>query len=188
MKIAIDAGHGPNTKGKCSPDNKLREFMFNEKVANKMKAILTNKGYVVIFTHDSLTDVPLKERINLANNLKVDVLISIHANAFGTTWNEANGIETYCYIGSQGKSKSLANIVQNELVHFTKLKNRGVKQANFAILRETKMPSILVECGFMTNKREAKLLQSDDYATLCAEAIVSGFLKWKTIHKKVTEM
>ncbi len=177
-KIIVDAGHGPQTAGKQSPDGALREFTFNEAVAIRLKKLLITEGITVIFSHDNTRDVSLSERITLANKLKVDAFVSIHANAFGTVWNAANGIETYTCLHPSKASVIMATHVQQALQMRTSRKDRGVKKGDFAVLRETTMPAILVECGFMTNKEEANLLKSTSYQQKCAQAIAFGVLCW----------
>ncbi len=177
-KIIVDAGHGPNTPGKRSPDGSLREFMFNAAVAEKIKYLLHRENICVIFSHTYSHDVPLHERVTLANHLKVDAFISIHANAFGRDWNEAQGIETFTCVNTGKITKSLANGVQQELIKLTGRRDRGVKQRNFTVLQDTSMPAILVECGFMTNENELKLLKSSHYQKQCAQAITNGVLRW----------
>jgi len=175
-RIIVDAGHGPNTAGKRSPDGMLREFTFNEAVAIKLRKLLSVEGFKVIFSHDNARDVPLSERISLANKLNVDAFVSIHANAYGTTWNDANGIETFTSLHPSETSLKMAICVQQSLFLMTGGKNRGIKKGDFAVLRETEMPAILVECGFMTNKKEAHLLKSPAYQKHCAQAIHFGLL------------
>ncbi|MET0959738.1 MAG: N-acetylmuramoyl-L-alanine amidase, partial [Psychrobacillus psychrotolerans] len=97
MKIMLDAGHGPNTAGKRTLDGKMKEFEFNEAVLQFVNKELTAFGLIVINSHDRGRDVPLIERTALANKIGVDAFISIHANAFGTTWNNTSGIETFTY-------------------------------------------------------------------------------------------
>ena len=172
----IDAGHGPDTPGKRSPDGTLREFMFNGAVSNRLKEFLETDGFTVIFSHDNIRDVPLSERILFANKEKVDAFVSIHANAYGTTWNDAYGIETYTSLLPSDTSKKMAYCVQQSLILRTGGKSRGVKKADFAVLLRTTMPAILVECGFMTNLKEAKLLKSTEYQLKCAQAIYFGLL------------
>ncbi|MGI2329396.1 N-acetylmuramoyl-L-alanine amidase family protein [Planococcus sp. YIM B11945] len=174
MKIMIDAGHGPETAGKRSPDGRMREFHFNSPVADELKRQLTAAGHTAIFSHHPSHDVPLNERIQLANRLKVDLFVSIHANAFGAAFNSANGIETYLYTQPQAASKRLGASIHQALVLSTGRKDRGLKYADFAVLRETKMPAVLVECGFMTNLQDLALLQSDAYRKRCARAIAFG--------------
>ena len=174
MKIMIDAGHGPETKGKRSPDGRLREFHFNSHVADEAKKQLAACGHTVIFSHLPGMDVPLHERTALANRLKVDLFISIHANAFGTEFNEASGIETFTFPGASAKTKKLSSCIHQALLLSTGRKNRGQKQRDFAVLRDTRMPAVLVECGFMTNLEELALLKSEAYRKRCARAIAFG--------------
>lgn len=175
FKICIDSGHGINTSGKRTPDGSMREFEFNNAVGKEVKILLDGyQDVLVIFSHDpsGKVDVPLKERTDLANAKKVDVFVSIHANASGSNWSDARGIETFVYKTNPKESRKLAEKVQARLIADTGLKDRGVKTADFHVLRETKMDAILIECGFMSNKEEAKLLKSSMYRSKVAHSIV----------------
>jgi len=179
MRIVIDAGHGPETPGKRTPDGSLREYQFNSAVA-KYAADELLHGYEsveILFTHADDRDVPLRERTDRANRWGADLFVSIHANAAGEGWSSAQGIETYVYDTRPPAAVALANAVQRQLIRATGRPDRGVKSANFHVLRETKMTAILVECGFMTNRTEAELLKSDEYRRKCAEAIVAGIVE-----------
>jgi N-acetylmuramoyl-L-alanine amidase len=178
MRIAIDAGHGPQTPGKRSPDGSLREYQYNSAVARYLADELLH-GYEdveILMTHDDSRDVPLKERTDKANAWQADLFVSIHANAAGdgAAWNHAQGIETFVHATNPPAAAALANAVQRQLIRATGRPDRGVKTANFHVLRETKMTAILVECGFMTNREECELLKSDGYRRKCAEAIAAG--------------
>jgi N-acetylmuramoyl-L-alanine amidase len=183
-KIMIDAGHGPNTAGKRSPDGTLREFSFNSAVADLVKNYLTEEGFTIIFSHKTQEDVSLEARSKLANSLIVDAFVSIHANAFGSDWNNANGIETFVYPAASKESLTLATLVQNSLINACNRADRGVKKANYAVLRETRMPAILIECGFMTNREEASLLMKKSYRVQCAKAIAFAITAWMYRGKK----
>ncbi|MDT9725081.1 N-acetylmuramoyl-L-alanine amidase [Xylanibacillus composti] len=178
MKIAIDAGHGPDTPGKRTPDGAMREFQFNQAVARYLREALAKYEAVETkFTHadDGSRDVPLKERTDAANAWGADAFVSIHANAFGDgSWNAVMGIETYVYTTRPKDSVELATAVHQSLIRQTGRPDRGVKAANFHVLRETAMTAILVECEFMTCKESAALLQQDSYRRLCAKAIADG--------------
>jgi N-acetylmuramoyl-L-alanine amidase len=193
MKIAIDAGHGKNTLGKRVPDNSMHEWEFNNAVALKVGALLDEFEDVShIFTHDSTgkTDVPLKERTDKANGWKANVLISIHANASGDCWSSAHGIETEIYttVKTGSETYNLAEHVQEELIKATGLTNRGVKRDDLHMVRETHMPAILCENGFMTNTEEAKLLKTDAYRQKIAGAIVAGLMKQYKLKKKTSRI
>lgn len=178
MRIILDAGHGPKTAGKRTPDGKMKEYAFNSVVTSLIKKELDSHGIIVIFSHSDDIDVPLRERTSLANKLKVQAFVSIHANAYGSNWNEVSGIETYTYLKPSADSIILANHIQNSLCTSVERKNRGVKKKDLAVLRDTNMPAVLVECGFMTNKEEARLLQTDEYRLQCAKGIATGIKLW----------
>lgn len=194
MKIALDAGHGPETAGKRTPDDSMREFHFNSATARYARdELMKYEGVEVLFTHadDGSSDVPLKDRTDKANAWKADVLVSIHANAFGSTWNDAQGIETFVYTSRPAEAVKLAEAVQQRLLLETGRKNRGVKADNLHMVRESHMTAILAECGFMTNKTEAELLKSDSYRRACAKAIAEGIaevygLKLKAVVETAT--
>ncbi|MDE3840108.1 N-acetylmuramoyl-L-alanine amidase [Bacillus methanolicus] len=187
MKIMLDAGHGYSTKGKRSPDG-LQEYEFNRAVANFARDLLQEfENVAVYFAHSDQRDVPLQERTDKANSLKVDCYVAIHANAYGNTWNDAGGIETYVHISKPLEATKLAEKIQQNLANSTGLRDRGVKTADFHVLRETKMTSVLVECGFMTNREEVKLLRSDNYRRTCAEAIVKAIADHYKLKKKIVQ-
>lgn len=173
--MILDAGHGFTTSGKQTPDG-MKEYEFNRAVALYARDILAIYSNVeVFFTHSDQQDVPLLERTEKANRLGVDCFLSIHANAAGNGgWHEAEGIETFIHTSKPADALSLASEIQGELIALTGRKNRGVKTANFHVLRKTKMTAVLIECGFMTHKEESKLLQSEDYRKQCAVAIVQA--------------
>ncbi|MGG4491559.1 N-acetylmuramoyl-L-alanine amidase [Metabacillus idriensis] len=186
MKIAIDAGHGYTTSGKRTVDG-MREYEFNRAVANEMRDLLSEyEDVTILFTHSDTSDVPLKERTDKANNANSDVFVSIHANAFGsgTAWNNAKGIETYVHDSKPQESYALAEAVHKKLIEKTKREDRGVKLANFHVLRETKMQAILIECGFMTNQEDAQALKTAAYRKTCAQAIVEALAAFYKLKKK----
>jgi N-acetylmuramoyl-L-alanine amidase len=187
-KIGIDDGHGYETAGKRTPDG-YRENLFNEKVKKFLINELKRNGFSYVDCSPMTSDNSLQDRCNRANNNKVDIFISIHANAYGEGgWNSADGIETYYYPGSSS-GKKLATLIQTELLKGTKQDNRGVKSANFYVLRNTKMVAVLVEAAFMTNKREAELLKSSAFQKETAQDICRGVCKYfsKSYVKEVTK-
>ncbi|MEG0580391.1 MAG: N-acetylmuramoyl-L-alanine amidase, partial [Niameybacter sp.] len=117
----------------------------------------------------------LSERTKLANAAKADYFISIHCNSFEKP--SANGTETFIYTSVDNNTIDFANHVHQELVDATGLRDRGIKSANFAVLRETSMPAILVELAFISNPEEEELLTNDEWLDKVAEGIVKGILK-----------
>ena len=173
MKIAIDAGHGWTTPGKRTPDG-MKEFEFNRETALFLQTLLPADA---LFVHDDRRDVPLSERVRKANTVGAHLYVSIHANAFGTGWTDPHGIETYVHTSRPAKAIAIAKAVQRELILATGRRDRGVKTADFYVLRKTSMPAILIEAGFMTNRTEAALLQTSTYRRNCAKAIATAIKK-----------
>ncbi|KON86349.1 cell wall hydrolase [Sporosarcina globispora] len=184
MKIILDAGHGYSTPGKRSPDG-MREYEFNRAVASLAKEMLEKFQHTAVsFAHSDERDVPLAERAALANKQNANCFVSIHANAYGTGgWNSAGGIETYVYPSKPREALALAQKIQRNLINATGLRDRGVKTADFQVLRETQMTAVLVECGFMTNKEEASLLRTPLYRKRCAQAIVKAIAEQYDLRK-----
>ncbi|MGD7043389.1 N-acetylmuramoyl-L-alanine amidase [Jeotgalibacillus proteolyticus] len=176
--IAIDAGHGYETPGKRSPDG-MKEYEFNRAVANECIHQLEKASVRTLQTYSDHRDVPLSERTAKANNGKADYFISIHANAFGNgQWNDVHGIETFIHTVKGQSAYPLASKIHSDLIVKTGRKNRGLKKADFHVLRESHMPALLLECGFMTNREEKALLASTAYRTLCGKQIAASILSF----------
>lgn len=189
--VALDDGHGMNTNGKRTPifpdghefqGKFMKENEFNKAVVELLGVYLEYNGFDILYLAPTDEDVPLNTRTNIANNViknkynkAADILISVHANALTETWGNANGIETFIYKGMSNKeSGKLAKAVHKRLLEGTPLKDRGIKEGNLHMVRESRMPSILVECGFMDNLKEAELLITDSYRKECALEIAKG--------------
>lgn len=195
LLVLIDAGHGLSTPGKRAPDDSMREFHFNSATAEKLaKKLDEYKDVVVEFVYDrsGKTDTPLAARTNIANSLYKKykslgykaIYVSIHANASGSVWSDARGIETFIYTTKSAEAVALASKIQATMIKTIGLRDRGVKTADFHVLRETDMAAILVECGFMTNREELALLKADSYREKCADAIIAGLVSQYNIKRK----
>lgn len=190
-KIILDAGHGMRTAGKRTPNftdgtkssltgkSFMHEFEFNKKVVLYLKEELERNGFEVETTLPSNdnVDVSLSHRVSIANRAQADLFASIHANALTGNWeSKGHGIETFSY--KSGSSVTFADLVQKEMIAASGLKNRGRKDGSkYYVIKYTNAPAILVECGFMDNLKEAKLLLSDSYRRLAAKAIAKGICK-----------
>lgn len=173
--IGIDNGHGFNTNGKRTPPfpdtNKvIREWEFNHPTARFTKTELEALGHTVIMLSDTDKDTPLEERVKIANSNKVDLIVSFHYNAYKGIWGSHGGIETLYNLGSF-KGQALANLVQREVIQTSNLRDRGVKaRSDLYLLNKTIAPAILIECGFMDNLDEAKLMLDVNYQIDIARA------------------
>lgn len=182
--IAIDAGHGFNTAGKRSPDGE-REWSFNKQVVESViKALGEYDGVKVLRTDDPTgkRDVPLKERTDKANKAGADVFISVHHNANTGKWGSWSGTETFCYPKSKA-GRALADAIHPAVVKAYGLRDRGVKSANFHVLRETRMPAILIEGGFMDSTTDIKKLRDGAVLKRAGENIAESLAEYLGLKK-----
>ncbi len=188
MKISLGAGHAKTTPGKQTPDG-MKEWEFNAAVVKYLIDGLQNYENVQTLRLDDptgKTDISLKSRSDKANAWKADVHIDIHANAAGPGgwYDAAEGIETFVYTSKPKEAVSFAQKVQKNIISATGLKDRGVKTADFHMLRETHITAILIEAGFMTNREEAKLLKTDNYRRTVAGAVLDALVSQYNLKKK----
>ncbi|MDB9341592.1 MULTISPECIES: N-acetylmuramoyl-L-alanine amidase family protein [Cyanophyceae] len=173
MKICVDPGHGGTDPGAVGKD----PFVLNEKDVNLSISLLLQKeleekGHTVFLTRDTDIAVSLSGRATFANNKNADIFISIHCNSAGT--NKAEGIETWIFADSKAGRKIAESVQKSLVATFSNHKNRGVKEANFQVLRETEMPAILVECEFLSNPTQLQFLSDQENQEKIAKAITSG--------------
>jgi N-acetylmuramoyl-L-alanine amidase len=171
-------GHGGTDEGA-----KINYFM--EKRLTLMTTLLVRKyleemGYRVIMTRSKDVFIPLHRRVSIANKTKAVLFASIHYNSSPSS--DAHGIEVFYHGGSDYKrvqqSRKLAGSVLGELISQTSALSRGVKNGNFHVIRETSMPAILVEGGFMTNHEERTNLRDKKYLEKVAKGIALGIDKY----------
>ena len=189
--IFLDPGHGGSDPGAVSGG--VREKDLTLSVYNKVSSKLASLGYTVLTSRNVDKDVDLVERAEQANNANADMLLSIHFNAGGR--GVARGIETYYYQSQADRvpkinkenhnnaerlerSRKLANKVQQNLLYQTGANDRGVKRASFTVLRETSIPSILVELGFIDNPEERNKIKTNEYQERLANGIVDGIVEY----------
>lgn len=170
--IVIDAGHGGKDTGAVGVTGKY-EKTFNLDVALKLRDLLNNNSnFDVHLTRDTDVFIELSERANIANRLKADGFVSIHANSGPVT---AVGTETWY---TRWASKKLANVIHKHLMQATGLKDRGVQSKSLAVCRETKMPAVLTESGFVSNAAEEAKLFSEDFQNAVAQQIYEGLCEY----------
>jgi len=166
--IVVDAGHGGFDRGGV-PGQRISEKDKTLDVAQRLKRILQAQGYRVVMTRDSDVFIPLGTRVSIANAYRGASFVSIHFNCAPRVG--ANGIETYYY---RGDSSGLAASIHRNVVSISPSENRGIRRRGFYVLRRTAIPSVLVECGFLTNPTEGRLALSADYRQQLAEQIARG--------------
>jgi N-acetylmuramoyl-L-alanine amidase len=152
----LDAGHGGSEPGAVS--GSIREADLNLELTLILGNILEANGFNVLYTRTSNTDLSIKERVDFANNKGADLFLSIHHNSFGDS--SVRGVETLYSTSEQSKntnavkmSRILAERITNNIAANVNFKNRGHKIRNdLPVIRDTKMPAVLIEAGFMSNK------------------------------------
>ncbi len=166
--VVIDAGHGGFDRGGI-PGQRIPEKEMTLDVAQRLKALLAASGYRVIMTRDSDVFVPLPTRVSIANSYQNAIFVCIHFNSAKRMG--ASGIETYFY---SHESLPLASAVHYYVAGGAPTSNRGVRRRGFYVLRKTKIPAVLVECGFLTNPSEGDYAQTTSYRQKLAEEIAAG--------------
>jgi len=177
-KVFIDPGHGGSDPGAIGL-NKLTEKEVTLAVGMKVKSKLEAQGIKVQISRTTDVFVDLSPRAQMANIFGADAFVSIHNNSFGD--RSVSGTETYVYTGTGeriNESKKLAGLVQNNLLNNLGSKNRGVKSADFAVVRQTYMPAILAELEFISNPTVEEKMRTDKFREDCANAIVAGVLSY----------
>ena len=187
IDVILDAGHGGRDPGAVGLTG-LTEKECTLYIAKKCEEILKAYNINVKQTREDDSYLSLSDRASTANQVKTKYFISIHVNSADIS--SANGTEVFA-LGKGGEGEQLASSVLNNILRNTDLANRGIKFANFAVLRETEMPAILVEICFISNSSEEELLKSDSFKDKIALSIAKGYLQYvgkpyeETIDKKL---
>ena len=166
--VVIDPGHGGYDRGGI-PHQRIAEKVMTLDVSLRLRDILKKSGYRVVMTRDSDVFVSLPGRVAIANSYRDAIFVCIHFNS--ATRSGANGIETYFY---SKQSLPLASAIHYHVAGDAPTENRGVRRRGYYVLRKTRIPAVLVECGFLTNPTEARYAQSPKYRQKLAEDIARG--------------
>lgn len=190
--IIVDAGHGGIDPGAMTDDQSIKEKDINLKIAKKVKELIEASGAVVILTRNDDTSLYTEEQgktirqkynENLKNRKKIidessaDMFVSIHLNKFEQS--KYYGAQTF-YPSSKEDDKKLATYIQSELKRVVdNTNNRQIKPGDdIYLIKDNGIPSTLIECGFLSNDKEAKLLNDEEYQDQIAWAIYVGIQKY----------
>ncbi|MEH6905659.1 N-acetylmuramoyl-L-alanine amidase [Neobacillus drentensis] len=186
MKLYLDPGHGGEDPG--AQDNGLNEKDITLAIALKIRTIILKdyENVQVKMSRTSDTTKGLAERSSAANDWDADFFLAIHINSAD---NSAQGYEDFIYDGLSDSSKAAKyqDIIHSEVIKVNQLKDRGQKRANFHVLRETKMPSLLTENGFISNKHDAELMKDSSWQLKVAQGHVNGIARAFNLKRKVTK-
>lgn len=173
--VCIDAGHGGDDVGAILDKRYEKDDTFE--IAKLVKKYLKKQNVKVVMTRKKDKSVSLEERCKIANNKKADFFVSIHRNSAKT----GNGIEIWCNSSKREEDTNLANTILEKLQNTEIQKNRGVKygtingeNSDYYVLKNTNMPSCLIELGFITDEKDNQLLDSHkkEYAKAIADGII----------------
>ena len=184
--VVIDAGHGGADPGKVGVAGSL-EKEINLEIALLLKSILEQQDLEVIMTRETDTELAgtdkgwkladMKKRVSLINETEPDLVISIHQNSYTTP--DIHGAQCFYYSSSES-SKQLAQLLQNQIVKSTnQTKIREIKaNDDYYLLKKSQPPTVIAECGFLSNPEEEQLLLQPEYQRKMAWAIHLGILKF----------
>lgn len=198
MKILIDNGHGSDTKGKCSPDGRIREYAWAREIAQRIESELKRRGYDVERIVPEENDVKLSTRVQRVNQIcrqvgaKNALLVSVHINAAPPSdgkWHSATGWSGWVAPNASTNSKRLAQILYDEAAARNLRGNRAVPASkywvgNFAIIRDTNCPAVLTENLFQDNRQEVEFLLSEQGKQTIVSLHVEGIVKYLNTVKK----
>ncbi|MGD6899961.1 N-acetylmuramoyl-L-alanine amidase [Bacillus infantis] len=181
LKIFIDPGHGGTDSGAAG--NSLQEKNLTLQIATRIKNILTSEydNVSILLSRTGDTLPTLNERTSKANAWGADFFLSIHVNAGGGT-----GYEDYIYPGAGSQTSTYQSTIHAEVLKLVNFADRGKKSGNFHVLRESNMPALLTENGFIDNVNDAAKLKSASFLESIALGHVNGIVKCFNLPKKAT--
>lgn len=175
--IVLDSGHGGFDPGKIGINGALEKEV-NLNIAKKVELYLKKQGYTVIMTRendDGLADSKvedLKARVSLINDKKPLIAVSIHQNSYSQ--ESIHGSQVFYYTHSKSGEKA-AKILQEAMLDVDSDNSRQAKENDtYYLLKKTKIPTVIVECGFLSNQKEADLLITEEYQEKMAAAVAKG--------------
>jgi len=177
--VVIDAGHGGRAPGAVSPNLRLQEKDLTLDTAQRLEKLLKESGFDTYMTRESDVDVGLSDRANAANVRNAAVFVSIHYNAHPSDPG-VKGVQVLYYGNDPTRdNKRFAQIMMEEMCAELGAPDRGVvNRPNLVVIRDTKMPAVLVEVGFLTNPEEELLASTASYRQKAAQAIFNGIKRY----------
>lgn len=171
--VIVDPGHGGPDPGAVGIGG-LKETDIVLDIGRQVAALLTQQGIAAVLTRDAEYDLGLEPRVQMANRANAAAFVSIHANAISMSRPDVNGLETYYFNSGQ----DLAAAIHRSILESVDVRDRRVRQARFYVLRHTRMPSVLVETGFVTGAEDAARLRDPGHRSRMAAAIARGILRY----------
>lgn len=170
INVVIDAAHGGYDFGAISKT--VNEKQIVEQIANKIKTLNKNKNVIIHFTRSSDVFVPLKERTDIANTIKPDLVLSLHVNSSAN--QDKSGVEFFVYKDSKlyEESNNFAVKLSAEMSKNNSFKIGEIKNASFFIIKNSNVPAVLIELGYLSNEKDSKNLTDEKEQEKIAESIL----------------
>ncbi len=169
--VVVDAGHGGKDSGayrKTGPAEKIVTLDVAKRLARKLR----ESQFKTVMTRSTDVFIPLEQRVAIENSQKNAIFVSIHFN--DSRRRGIKGFETYYH---SGDSVELARKIQDKLLTIPNSVNRGVRSANFRVLRLANYPAVLVECGFLSNRKDGKQARDSEYREMLADRIAEAIVE-----------
>lgn len=179
--VVIDAGHGGHDRGATSRYGLEKDFALD--VARRVESKLRGAGFHTVMTRSSDRFIPLDKRARISNGQSNAIFVSIHFNH--ARRRGAEGVEVYY---RSRPSRKIAGHILEELDELPATGSRGVKTANFRVLKRNRYPAVLVECGFLSNPSEAARCASSAHRERLASAIATGIVEQRHGERAVPAM
>lgn len=193
--VFLDPGHGGKDVG--AEGRYYSEKNLTLRLAEKVRVRLRKAGFNVIMSRRADAYLTLAKRADIANKYKADIFVSIHFNSAAN--KKVYGLETYCMtpVGASSSNASkiewkrypgnthdknnfaLAYLMQRSMLQYSRALDRGVKHARFLVLRDVKMPAVLIECGFLSNPNSERIIGTDRYLDQIARGIAQSIINYK---------
>jgi len=168
-KWVLDAGHGGTDSGTVGKNGRREADIVLEAVY-ETKRLLERNGEIVLLTRSSDIYLDVKDRVDIANKWDADYFVSFHMNSFVD--NSVTGTEIVIFEKGY-KSEELAKFIKDEILASLKSNDRGIKEASYTILRETKMPAVIIEAEFLSNEDIEKNFSAKNYGHIVAKACLT---------------
>ena len=189
LTLILDAAHGSNVSGKRSPDGMFLEYQFSRKIISIVQEKLSNLDEIVIVeTAPTELEPGLHDRVRIANRQASPALfVSVHANAAGSDgkWHDAKGFEIYTSIGDTPADDYASALFEKFVKAFPDFKVRKDtsdgdpdREANFYVLKNTRMPAVLIETGFQDNRSDVETMSDEEFQELYAQVIAESVIEY----------
>ena len=192
FKLALNAGHGLNTAGKrCLKSidpNETREYILNKRICDKLENLLSAYEGIEILRIDDGSELTITQRTNKANIFGADFYLGVHHNA-GILGGSGGGIEAYVYLKVDKATLDWQKSLYDALIRQTALsgnRSNPLRKADLGECRQTKMPAVLLELGFMDSTVDTPIILTEAYADKCAAALCETIVERENLVKKAS--